>query len=127
HPLSRQREVRYADTLEHDHVSLTGTGAFQEWISRAGPLPCLSSKVRIQVSNADTACRLIAAGAGIGILPERAARRHAERMEIRLVRLHETWAARKLWICLRSLSLLPSCAREFVELLTEDAKRNDAA
>ncbi|MGV3654524.1 MAG: LysR substrate-binding domain-containing protein [Noviherbaspirillum sp.] len=124
HPLSRCKNVRLIDTLEYDHVSLAGAGAFQDWLSPAGALPALSAMVRIQVGNPEAACRMIAAGAGIGILPESAARRHAGTMGLRLIPLSDAWATRKLCICVRSLPLLPSCAREFIELLTEDAKRD---
>lgn len=124
HSLSRRKDIRFIETLEHDHVSLAGAGAFQDWLTPAGPLPGLSARVRIQVGNAEAACRMIAAGAGIGILPESAARRHAETTAIRLVRLSDAWATRKLCICVRSLTLLPSCVRAFVDLLVEDAKRD---
>jgi DNA-binding transcriptional LysR family regulator len=48
--------------------------------------------------------------AGVGVLPESAARRHARSMAIRLVPLSDAWAIRSIQICLRSLDELPNFA-----------------
>ncbi len=66
-------------------------------------------------------CRLIQANVGIGILPESAARRQAKSSDIHLVRLTDKWALRDLKICVRSLDLLPSFARDLVALIVDDA------
>ena len=73
----------------------------------------------------ETACRMIEAGVGVGVLPDSAARRHARTMAIRIVALRDAWALRELRICARSLDALPGYARDLVDLLVADAR--DAA
>ena len=63
---------------------------------------------------------MIEARVGIGIVPERAARRYARYMDIQLVDLTDAWAERKLHICVRNLDVLPAFARDLVDLLLED-------
>jgi len=79
-------------------------------------------RLRIEVGNFETACRMIESGVGVGVLPESAARRHAQAMRIALVPLSDDWAVREMQICVRSLDALPSFARELVELLVADAQ-----
>ena len=67
-------------------------------------------------------CRMVAANVGIGILPESAARRQAKTSDIHLVHLTDKWALRDLKICVRSLDLLPSFARDLVKLIVDDAR-----
>jgi DNA-binding transcriptional LysR family regulator len=78
-------------------------------------------KIRIQAGNFEAVCRMVEANAGIGVLPETSARRHAKTMAIHIVQLTDEWALRKLQICMRSRHLLPQFARELVELLEADA------
>jgi DNA-binding transcriptional LysR family regulator len=127
HPLAGRQEAGFAETLEYDYVSLPEASAIHSFLSQAAHRLRKPAKIRIQVGNFEAACRMIAANVGIGILPESAARRHAQTMAIRLVRLSDDWALRKLCICVRSLAMLPAFARELVELLMEDAGREGIA
>jgi DNA-binding transcriptional LysR family regulator len=79
-------------------------------------------KQRIQVGNFETACRMIEAGVGVGVLPESAASRHAQAMQVAIVPLSDAWSVREMQICMRSLDALPSFAQELVELLVADAQ-----
>ena len=78
--------------------------------------------MRIQVGNFEAMCRLVQANVGIGVLPESAARRQAKTSDIQLVRLTDKWALRELKICLRSLDMLPSFARDLVNMIVADAR-----
>ena len=65
---------------------------------------------------------MIAAGVGLGIVPESVAVRHAKTMAIRLIRLNDAWAERKLKICVRSFKDLPLFSRELVNMLTAEVE-----
>ena len=84
-------------------------------------------KLRIQVGNFEAACLLIEAGAGIGILPESAARRYAQTMAIRIVTLSDDWALRHQHICMRNRRLLPGFAADLVDLLVQDGAADTEA
>ena len=121
HPLAQTSEIAFADTLDLDHVGLHESSAIHAFLRHACDQLHKPLKQRIQVSNFEAACRMIEAGVGVGVLPQSAASRHAQSMEIALVRLSDPWAVRDMQICVRSLEGLPSFARELVELLVQDA------
>ena len=58
---------------------------------------------------------------GVGIVPQSSARRHAERMAIRIVPLADEWSLRQQFVVVKQLDTLPSFGRDLVDLLVEDA------
>lgn len=120
HVFAEEAAVSFAATLDHDHISLAETRAIHTFIQqKAGELNRVV-KLRIQVGSFETSARMIAAGIGIGVMPESAARRHAQHLNVRIVALSDDWALRQQFICARSLSALPMFARELVAMLTPD-------
>ena len=65
---------------------------------------------------------LVAAGVGIAVVPEAAARRCARSMSIMMIKIRDPWANRKLAICARSFSTLPRPAKQLVERLRKAAQ-----
>lgn len=122
HALGRVAEVSFEETLDFDHVCLPEASAIHSFLLEAADRAHRRLKLRIQVGNFEAMCRLVEANVGIGILPESAARRQAKASEIHLVKLTDKWALRDLKICVRSLELLPSFARDLVGLIVDDAR-----
>ena len=54
---------------------------------------------------------------GVAVIPDTAAQRCKESMDIRVVRLTDPWASRELVICLRRLAEEPLHVRELVDML----------
>ena len=123
HALASADAVDFAQTLDLDHVGLHEASAIHGFLRQICDGLHRHLRFRIQVGNFETACRMIEATVGVGILPESAARRHAHAMAIRIVPLRDDWSLRNLCICVRQLEALPLFARELVELLVEDAKK----
>jgi len=121
HPLADRDAILFEDTLDYDFVGLQEASAIHAFLVQAADALERRLKIRIQVGNFEAVCRMIENGIGIGILPESAARRHAKSMTIRIVPLRDEWAVRKLQICVRSLQMLPTFARELVEQLVAQA------
>lgn len=126
HPLAREKRVRFADTLEYDFVGLPEESAIHNFLKRAASDLQRTLHWRIQVSNFETAGRMIEANVGIGVLPESTARRHAQTMALSIVQLQDDWAERNLQICVADLDALPVFARKLVDLLVEDGMRGPA-
>jgi len=120
HPFAEMEEVEFAETIGHDFVCLSEWSAIHAFLMQAAENLGYSLKFRVEVASFEAVCRMIEAKAGIGVVPERAARRYARDMDIRLVRLTDPWSERKLHICVRDLSALPSFAKDLVDLLLED-------
>lgn len=122
HALANALVVDFADTLDYDHVGLQESSAIHAFLRQVCDQLHRPLKLRIQVGNFEAACRMIEATVGVAILPESAARRHAQTMAIAIVPLSDPWAIRSMQICVRSLGGLPRFARELVDLLVEDAE-----
>lgn len=125
HPLADKEEVAFAETLSYEYVGLSEWSAIHAFLIQAADNLGHPFRFRIEVGSFDTVCRMIEAGVGIGIVPEQAARRYATNMNIRLVRLSDAWAERRLHVCVRELAALPAFARDLVELLQQDVPENE--
>jgi len=122
HALASRSVVAFADTLDLDHVGLQEASALHGFIRGVSEELRRPIRWRIQVGSFETACRMIEAGVGVGVLPGMAAHRHAQTMAIAIVGLRDAWALRELRICVRSLEALPAFARDLIELLVADAR-----
>jgi DNA-binding transcriptional LysR family regulator len=123
HPLAAREAVAFEETLAFDHVGLHEASALHDFLLRICAQMHRTLRLRIQVASFETACRMIEASVGIGVMQSSAAMRHARAMSIRIVPLTDAWAVRELVVCVRSLPALPAFARELVALLEEDARR----
>lgn len=120
HPLAEHSSVDFLDTLDYDFIGLSEASAIHNFLKRAAADLQRELRWRVQVSNFETACRMIEANVGLGVLPESTAARHASTMALRIVQLNDEWAERKLQICVAELGALPLFARKLVDLLVED-------
>lgn len=120
HALAGAASIDFADTLDFDHVGLHDASAIHVFLRQVCEPLHRPLKLRIQVGNFEAACRMIEAKVGVAILPESAARRHAQTMAIALVGLNDPWAIRALQICVRSFDALPVFARALIDLLVQD-------
>jgi DNA-binding transcriptional LysR family regulator len=120
--LSNRRQVDFREVTERDFVGLIASSALHAHI--AGHAARLGARLRFRarLNNFDAIGQLVAAGIGIAIMPEVAAKRCARSMRISVVRLRDPWASRKLMICARSFRALPKPAQQLVEHLRKAAQ-----
>ena len=120
--MAQADSVVFAETLAFDHIGLAEGSALRAFLQRICDELHRRLKLRIEVSNFEGACRMVEAGVGVGVMPESAARRHAQAMQIEILPLSDAWALRQMHVCVRSLEALPGFARDLIELLLEDAR-----
>jgi DNA-binding transcriptional LysR family regulator len=120
--LSNRRQVDFRELTGRDFVGLIASSALHAHI--AGHAARLGTRLRFRarLNNFDAIGQLVAAGIGIAIMPEVAAKRCARSMRISVVRLRDPWASRKLMICARSFKALPKPAQQLVEHLRKAAQ-----
>lgn len=123
HPLAERTEVSFADTLQYEYVGLSEWSAIHAFLIQAADNIGVNFKFRVEVGSFDSVCRMIEAGVGVGVIPERVAMRFAQSMNIKNIRLADDWAERQLYICVRSLETLPSFARVLVDMLQDDVQQ----
>ena len=116
-----RRQMAFREALVRDFVGLASDTALQTHLAgqaaRLGARPTF----RARLKDFDAICQMVAAGIGVAVVPEAAARRCARTMKIRIVRLQDPWANRKLAICVRDLKALPRPAQLLVEHLRREA------
>ena len=72
---------------------------------------------RVRLRSLDAICRMIESGIGIGVIPETAALRCQQFMDIKCIRLSDGWASRRLLICARHFASLPSATSQLIAQL----------
>lgn len=120
-PFAGRRLIDFQETAACNFVGLTSATALQLHISKHAARLGLRLHFRARLRDFDTICQMVAAGVGVGIVPEAAARRSARSMPIAIVRIRDSWANRKLVICARSFKTLPRPARLLVDHLRQAA------
>ena len=118
HPLAECGRVPFAEATGFDFIGLPEASAIHTFLNRVFSDLHKTLQVRIEVGSFEALCRMVEANVGIGVLPHSSAVRYARIMNVRLVEIEDDWATRNLLICVRSLDLLPSFARELVDQLT---------
>jgi len=117
HALARRRSVRFAETLDHEHVSLPPNSAVQLMLSREAALLQRQWTSRVVVTNFEAAMRVVRAGRAISVVPREIAQLYADSWGIAIVNLSEAWAERRFIICYRSLESLAPAARLLLDAL----------
>jgi DNA-binding transcriptional LysR family regulator len=76
HPFAARKRLRYEQTLEEITIGVAPGGTMETMLRRQAALAGKSLVHRMEVSSLDAACRIVAAGLGIAILPREAATPH---------------------------------------------------
>jgi DNA-binding transcriptional LysR family regulator len=122
HPLSRQRSIGFRDTLGYDHVALAAGNALQDQMEDHAVRAGRHLKLRVRLPGFDAVCQVVGRGIGVAVVPSTAARRYQRSTAIRIIPLVDTWAPRRLTICVRSFAALPAHGQKLVEHLRARAQ-----
>lgn len=117
HPLAQRPSVSFAEVLEFDFVGLERSSSLQRFLTAKAFREGRPLKARIQLRSFDAVCRLVAAGVGVGVVPQTTARRAAKTMSLAVIDLTDDWALRELKIVVRAEDELRPYARELVDSL----------
>ncbi|MGQ3070352.1 MAG: LysR family transcriptional regulator [Ferrovibrionaceae bacterium] len=117
-PLAGRRQIAFTETLDHGFVGLGAGSALQDYLGGHAARAGRRIAFRIRMRGFDGLCRMVAAGVGIGIVPETAAARARRLWDIATIPLSDGWAARRLLLCLRDPGALAPPARALVQALT---------
>lgn len=118
HPLIQHPAPTFADTLSHDYVGLSANSALAVYLEEQALHNGMRMQVRIRAEGFDAVVRMVARGAGLGIVPKATIERWQAAPTFKVVPLNEPWAARKLLLCVRSFEQLPAYARALFEALS---------
>jgi DNA-binding transcriptional LysR family regulator len=121
HALARRPSLALADILDEPSINVAPGGQMDQLLRRHAALLGRLPQHRMQVSSLDAACRMIAAGLGLAVLPLEAATPHAGAGRMALVPLAEPWAVRRFVIVTRAAPLLSAAARLLADSLRRAA------
>ena len=116
HPV-RAKELAFAKLLDYDFVGLESNTVISQIMLAQARQAEKPLRLRVQVKSFDVVAKLVQAGLGIGVLPEAAARAFSGAMRLRLVRLTDAWATRRMFVAVRQYESLPAPARQLVDHL----------
>lgn len=122
HPLAQHSEVAFADTLEHEMINVQPGGIMQTMLMRYTAAHGKSLNFRIQISNFESAIRLVASRLGIAVLPQAVAQPMVVSRDLRAVRLTDTWAQRQFVIVTRPEGTMSTAAGLLAHFLEQRAK-----
>jgi DNA-binding transcriptional LysR family regulator len=114
------------ETLTYDYVGLSEWSAIHGFLLRAASAAGRQFRFRAEMGNFDAVCRMIEATVGIGVIPESVARRLVPTMRITAIALTDSWALRRLHVCVRDLEALPFFARELVDMFAAEGRAGEA-
>lgn len=114
HPAARLKRISFERALQWDIVGVSATSALMTLLGgHAGG----RMRLRAQVMSFAAVSALVHAGFGLGVAPEKEARRQGKLFDLRIVPLSDDWANRPMVLAVRSRHTLTVSARELLEAL----------
>lgn len=117
HRLAAKRQTSFGELLDLDFVGLPRGTALDEHLAMQAARLGRALRLRVRVNSLDTVCAMVAAGVGVGIVPEATALRHRRALPLATLRLTEPWSMRALALYVRDSRRLPKPARRLFEAL----------
>jgi DNA-binding transcriptional LysR family regulator len=122
HPLAAGEEVNFADVLAEPFVCLHAGSAIHTFMMNAANQLGGRLDVRIQVRSFNAVCRMVAAGVGIGMVPNSSI---VTVDGLKALKINDAWAPRDLQLCIRSRSALRPAASALLAHLANKGQRQD--
>ena len=118
HPLANVARLSFADTLHHDYIGLNANSALAVYLEEQALHTGLRMQIRIRTDGFEGIMRMVARGAGLGIVPVAALERWGSETSLKQMALQEPWVQRKLLLCARDFTTLPPYAKALLDVLT---------
>lgn len=117
HRFARRRRIAFAETLDEDAIGMQQGSTLHAFLGQITEGLGRRQKLRIQLGSFDAMCRMIGSGVGIGVVPESAARRNLDSMNLALIELSDPWSVRERHLLVANSATLPTYAKALVETL----------
>jgi DNA-binding transcriptional LysR family regulator len=117
HRLAKARTLQFQDTLDFDHVGLFATSSIYLRCQCSARQAGKQLRLRVHVPGFDAVCRMVQAGMGVGLIPDRAFAVLGPGMDLVAIRLEDAWATRELNLVVRDPARLSASSRLMLEHL----------
>ena len=119
HPLAKRKRVRFEETLDYAAIGVAPGGTMETLLRRQAAVLGRALAYRIQVASLNAACRIVAAGLGLAVLPREAVGPDVQAAGLVQLPLHEPWVERRFVVCSRAEGTLSATARLLMQHLRE--------
>jgi DNA-binding transcriptional LysR family regulator len=117
HALASAQQVRLAELMDQTFIVVAGPNAVSMRLFNAAAALGGSINVGLQMRSFDAACRMVAAGLGLAVLPRQAIAPQLAHLDLRAVPLAEDWAERTHFLAWRTGAEVPAAVRTLVDEL----------
>lgn len=114
-----RQSVRFAETLDFEHVNLPVSSAVQVMLQRAAAELGKSVQYRVIVANFESALRVVRANLAISVVPQEVALPYAVAHNLKVIALDEPWAERHFAISYKDEASLSLAARLLLKHLEQ--------
>jgi DNA-binding transcriptional LysR family regulator len=118
HPLGERSDVSFAATLEHEFVGLALNSALAIYLEEQALHAGRRLRIRVRADSFAGVLRMVARGAGLGVVPQAAIARWQGAKGFASVPLSDPWAQRNLLLCATDFAALPGYAQTLLAALT---------
>jgi len=119
HAVARRTSIGFGEIAALPFVGLDANSSLHYVLAKAAADCGKGLDLRIRVASFDAACAMVAAGLGVTILPRLAIAPYAKAFDLTSIQLTDAWAARQLFICVRSDQALHPAAQMLLEHLQQ--------
>lgn len=123
HPLAGRRRIALVETLAHDFVLFETLSPIYQLLSVEAGRTNHVLKGRVTVRGFYAMSRMVEAGLGMGVVPQRLATQMVRAMDFVVLRLADRWARMEFSLVYRSRDELAPIEREFVDVAVALAGR----
>jgi DNA-binding transcriptional LysR family regulator len=109
-----EEPIPFARVLDLPIIGVTADSALSQFLSRQAHELGRRATIRMRTEGFESLCTMVETNAGVGIIPESAARRYGKFMNIRSIVIDESWSSRKLYLCVRNRQQLPRYAQRLL-------------
>jgi DNA-binding transcriptional LysR family regulator len=117
HELAARRSVGFSEVLDHGIVGMFEGSSIQTYLEGHAARAGKQINYRVRLRGFLAMGRMVENNVGVAIMPDTAAQRCKQTMDIRIVKLTDPWATRQLMLVMRSYAELPLHVRELVEMV----------
>lgn len=119
HPLRQTEAVSFEEVLDNEFVNIKPGGIVNLIMQKEAATLGRNLQYRIQVSTMDVACRIVAAGLAVAIMPLQFAQLQKSYLPINVTPLTDEWAKRTLVLCTRHDQALNNSVQTLLDFLRE--------
>jgi molybdate transport repressor ModE-like protein len=117
HSLAGRNSIGFRDVLEYEFIGLAEDSPMQRYLEAHAARLGRQMSYRVRLNGFLAVGGMVENSVGIAIMPDSAAERCRQTMDLRIVRLTDAWARREMLLCMRRFDELPMHVRELVETL----------